>query len=148
MNNNIDEYIDFTDKNCDYIDLLENYSRTEIYFEIVHFMNWFYPEWNSNYGIGEVSAEFILTAIQNLEFLENFNKKTTFKNLKAIYLELAHSYSESKAWYQSTISERIYNKFNKTYPDEFDLNELSEIEYEELYNEFSAKEMINTYYKF
>lgn len=148
MNQLISNYIDHQEKNRDYIQLIEEYSNTEMYNEIIHFMNWFYPEWNSNYGIGEIAPEFILTAIQNLDFLGNFNEENTFENLKAVYLELADSYPKSKDWYQSNISERIYNKFNEAYPDESELDELSQTEYDELYNEFSKNEMNKILYKF
>lgn len=148
MNNYIEKHIALAEKNKDYNELLENHSHTELYFEMIHFMALAFPNWNSNYGIGEIAPEFILTSIQNLDFVEDFNEGNTFENLKAIYFELVDNYPKSKSWYQSHVSEKIYNKFNEAFPDESELDELSKTDYDKLYNEFSKNEMSKILYEF
>ena len=148
MDKLISDYIDHQEKNRDYIQLIEEYSNTEIYKETIHFMNWFYPEWNSNYGIGQYAAEFILTTIENVKSSEVYNSDSTFLFLKELYSEIVDGYKECKKVCKFSLSERIYQNFIEKHNDESELNNLSELKYNQLYNEFSASEMKKTCYTF
>ena len=111
-------------------------------------MNWFYPNWNSNYGIGDYAAEFILTSVENVKSSEIYNSESTFLFLKELYSEILDSYEECKKVYEFSLSERIYQSFMDKYNDVSELDNLSEIKYNQLYNTFSSNEMKKTYYKF
>lgn len=143
-----DTLYDFRETHTDYLELISQYSETELYKEIIHCMNLLFPEWNSNYGIGCISSEFVLTTIQNLEYIEDFTDINRREQLKTIYQELTISYKDSKLYYQSIIKDAIDQKFKNTFTDVVDLEELCDLEYNNRYNGFVEKEMTKVFYKF
>lgn len=82
------DFLDYQEKHRDYFLLINEYSGTELYKEIIHFMNLAFPEWTSNAGIGRWAAEFVLRAIQNIEYTEE-KGYTPLETLKDMYVGLA-----------------------------------------------------------
>jgi len=124
---------------------MQEYSCSEIYREIIHFMDSTYPKWNSNKGIGFWAAEFVLNSIYNLKHLEDQFHLNTPDKLKEIYLYLKESYNESKASFVFVLSDTINIDFEKEYLQILEDNsELSEFEYAKLYEKlyFGFKAMV------
>lgn len=107
-----DEYYDQMETHNEYITLMEEYYETEIYTEIIHFMNIAFPEWNTNQGIGYWSAEFILTSIQNLEQLEVTETYTSKDLLEDYYKSLVEDYNRTKIEFSFSLADSILNNFN------------------------------------
>ena len=95
---NIQDFIDYREEHHDYFLLIQEYAKTMLYQEIIHFMNDAFPEWNSHAGIGSWSAEFVLTAIQNLEHTEE-KEYSQLETLKEMYVGLAEDYNSFKEKY-------------------------------------------------
>ncbi|MCF8715528.1 hypothetical protein JM658_11895 [Joostella atrarenae] len=134
----IQDYIDYNEEHNDYFVLINEYSEAVLYKEIIHFMNIAFPEWNSNAGIGSWAAEFVLTAIQNLEYTEE-KEYTLLKTLKEMYVTLADDYNSFKEKYQFIILDDILKQFNIEYGEFLDEHEnLSEKDFEALYEELYA----------
>lgn len=107
LNRFIQDYIDYQNKHEDYILLQNEYFDTEIFKEIVHFMDMAFPEWKSNKGIGFYAPEFVLTTIQNCDYL--IEAETL--NLNLLYAELVLEYPKSKASYELSFEEYFDNYF-------------------------------------
>jgi len=144
---NITEQIDVNSEEfLLYKELTDIYSSSEIYKEIIHFMDLAFPEWNSNYGIGKWAPEFINATIESLDFLPEFAKDTSLNNLIALYGELTDSYQSYKESYQKTLSIIINNEFNLKYELEFMNLENDEIT--RLFNNFITVKKEIIYFKF
>ncbi|WP_417443274.1 hypothetical protein [Joostella sp.] len=148
----IQDYIDFREEHHDYYILINEYTETELYKEINHFMNLAFPEWNSNAGIGSWAAEFVLTAIQNLEHTEE-KEYSQLETLKEMYVGLAEDYNSFKEKYQSIILDDILKQFNIEHGEFLDEHgHLSEKDfdtlYEELFNKFKSSYLSEKLYCF
>lgn len=146
------ELLDYREKHHDYFLLINEYSGTELYREIVHFMNLAFPEWTYNAGIGRWAAEFVLTAIQNLEYTQEKNY-SSLETLKEIYVVLAEDYQSSKKEYQFAILDEILEGFDQEYGDYLDENEhLPKNDfnalYHELYNNYQSEFLRKRTYEF
>lgn len=148
----IQDYIDFREEHHDYFLLIQEYAGTKLYKEINHFMNLAFPEWNSHAGIGSWAAEFVLTAIQNLEHTEE-KEYSQLEMLKEMYGGLAEDYKSFKEKYQFIILDDILKKFNIEYGEFLNENEqLPEKDfdalYEELFNTFKSSYLSMRTYTF
>lgn len=149
----IEDYHNHLEQHEDYIFLMGNYSHTEIYKEIIHFMDIAFPEWTSNNGIGFWAAEFVLSAIQNLEHLYGESNFSTFEVLKQLYLNLVDDYESFKSEFYFVIKDAIINNFEIEYNDLLDENEhLPENDfrafYDALYNPYKVKVLNKITYNF
>ncbi|MCM5664271.1 hypothetical protein [Galbibacter mesophilus] len=148
----IQDLIDFRELHADYFQLINEYSETLLYNEIIHFMNRAFPEWNSHAGIGDWSAEFVLTAIQNLEYTEE-GEYSFLQTLKDMYLNLAADYSSTKELYQFKVLDTIAKGFNEEHREFLDgqehlpQNDFDAL-YHELYSSYKSKYLQKTTYIF
>lgn len=146
------EFLDYREKHHDYFLLINEYSGTELYKEIIHFMNLAFPEWTSNAGIGRWAAEFVLTAIQNLEYTEE-KEYTSLETLKDMYVGLAEDYHSAKKEYQLSVLDDILYDFDLKYGDYLDENkDLPDNDfnalYQELYNNYKSEYLSRRTYSF
>lgn len=144
---------DLQEQHTDYIYLMEEYSQTEIFKEIIHFMDLAFPEWTSNKGVGTWSAEFVLNAIQNLEYLNEKTDYSSFEVLKDIYMSLVEDYNISKTKYSLVIKDYILSDFEIEYREFLEENEyLPEKDfnalYYEIYNNYKTKILKTAIYDF
>lgn len=114
---NYNEYFDLVEEHQDFITLMEQYFGTELYQEIIGFMYEAFPGWTTNSGLGSWAAEFVLTAIHNLEDIYNDSHQNSKEKLADVYVSLAKDYNQSRQNYQMCISDAILNKFNSTHQD-------------------------------
>jgi len=132
----IQDYQNHLDEHQDYITLMREYSSNEIFEEIIHFMDLAFPEWTSNRGIGNWSAEFVLTNIQNLEFLYDEIENNSSEVLKNIYLSLVYDYKRTQVEYGLMLKSRILNSFSLKHEELLFKNEhLPAIDFNVLYDE-------------
>ncbi|WP_397364507.1 hypothetical protein [Olleya sp. R77988] len=143
-----DSIYDYRETHSDFRELICEHQGTELYQEIIHYMNWLYPKWNSNLGIGYGASEFILTAIQNLEGISDFSSENRQTNLETLYEQLSFWYARTKEWYQSTLKENMYDKFKASFIDFEYLDDICDFEHDKLYSAFVKKEMSKIYYEF
>ena len=133
--------IDYQQLHEDYFLLMEEYSGTELYKEIIEFMYLAFPEWTSNKGIGTWAAEFVLAAMQNLEYLYDDDKHITKENtFKDLYLTLVDDFNDFKSSYTFSFQDRVLNDFENEYTEFLEDNEhLPETDFKALYNELYNK---------
>ena len=69
---------------------MEEYSGTELFREIIHFMDISFPEWKTNREIGLSAAEFISYCIEFLSqcTLDKRDDELNHELLKTIYLRV------------------------------------------------------------
>jgi hypothetical protein len=74
--------------------LMAEHSGTELFKEIIHFMDISFPEWKTNRGIGFSAAEFILHCIEFLSQcnLEKREDEFSCESMKTLYLSVAEDY--------------------------------------------------------
>jgi len=120
----IENYQHHFDVHKDYFVLMEEYSETEMFKEIVHFMNMAFPEWLTNRGIGGWAAEFILTNIQDLDYFQKQKNYSSLKKLTDCYLCVSTAYHTTKTQYSVVANELLLQAFNH----KFEI-ELSDKEY-------------------
>lgn len=150
-----DELLDYHEQHHDFFVLANEYSGTEIFKEIILFMYEAFPEWTSNRGIGEASAEFVLTAIQNLDYVYDDDDcdYDSRQSLETIFLSLPEYYKRTKEWYEMKFKIRVVEDFGREF-DEI----LSEKEhlprndfnafYDELLSNYESKRLDEITYDF
>ncbi|SFJ00034.1 hypothetical protein [Olleya namhaensis] len=148
-----EDYQTQLDKHQDYILLNREYSHTEIFKEIILFMDSAFPEWTTNRGIGFWAAEFVLTAIQNLEHLYEDINNSSIQVLKDVYMSLVVDYKITKKQFTSVVIDTIIHNFEIEYNELLDENEYLPINdfkalYDELYNVYEIKILNKVTYNF
>ena len=153
MNDTINEYIDNREQHQDYYTLIEEYYETELFKEIIHFMNIAFPEWKTNKGIGFWAGEFILNSILNNEYLTDVEEFSQRDLLITLYAELEIEYKKCKNQYTFVFNDSILDEFNiecKILLDEKEhLNDLEySIFYNQLFYKFKSKKLLKITYDF
>lgn len=147
------DYTDYMDQHESYVGLMEEYSQTEIFKEIINFLNKKFPKWSSNHFLGSWAAEFVETTIQNLEYLQNRDEHTKLEMLTSIQEEITNRFDDTCINYQSMFSEKLIINFESTFEEELDDNrhlpyqEYSDY-YDTLFNVFEKKEKDKVIYNF
>ena len=148
-----EEYTQNREEHEDYYTIMEEYSQTELFEEIIHFMDIAFPEWKSNKGIGFWAGEFVLTAILNNDHLEDRTVCTQREMLIDLYLELVSEYKNTKAQYEFIVFESIINKFENDKEFELEENEHLSVKeysvfYDELFSEYKKLKLEEVTYNF
>ena len=136
------DYVDYMEQHESYSRLMEEYSQTEIFKEIINFLNITYPKWSTNHFLGSWAAEFVETTIQNLESLQDGEEHTKSEILANIQDEITNRFDDTFINYQSIFSEQLIINFESTFDDElYDNRHLPYQEYSDFYdNLFNAFE--------
>ena len=147
------DYTDYMDQHESYVGLMEEYSHTEIFKEIINFLNKKFPKWSSNHFLGSYAAEFIETTIQNLEYLQDRKEYTKLEMLTTIQEEITSRFIDTQYNYQSIFSEQLIINFESVFEEELADNrhlpyqEYSDY-YDNLFNSFEKKERDKIIYNF
>ena len=149
----IREYTDYMDQHEPFVGLMEEYSQTEIFKEIINFLNKKFPKWSSNHFLGLWAAEFVETTIQNLEYLQDREEHTKLEMLTTIQEEITNRFDDTFINYQSIFSEQLMINFESTFKEELaDNRHLPYQEYSDFYNNlfnaFEKKERDKVMYNF
>ena len=133
-----------------YCELMNEYSGTELFKEIIHFMDMSFPEWKTNRGIGFSSAEFILHCMEFLSqcIMYKKDKKLNLESLKTLYLSVAEDYQRFKTEYQFIFSSFTIEKFTAEHANEIEDKYLTDLRYNDLYNTFLNMEFEKITYDF
>ncbi|MFH6964695.1 hypothetical protein ACHRVK_10030 [Flavobacterium plurextorum] len=134
----------------EYNKLMDEYSRTELFKETIHFMDMSFPEWKTNRGIGFSSAEFILHCMEFLSqcTLDKKNEEFNLESLKTLYLSVAEDYQRFKTEYQFIFSSFALEKFTAKFASEIENEYLTDFRYNNLYNSFLNQELEKVTYNF
>lgn len=133
--NHIEDFIENREAHEDYYTVMEEYSNTELFQEIIHFMDIKYPNWKTNSGIGFWAAEFVHSNIQNNEYLLDRNEYSFRIMLENLYQELVYDYERMKSSFNMVYRDALLNDFENYYEDELEENNyLSEDEYSIFYD--------------
>lgn len=133
-----------------YYKLMHEYSGTELFKEIINFMDLSFPEWKTNQGIGFSAAEFILHCIEFLGRcnLSIDNEELNYESLKTLYLSVAEDYQRFKTEYQFIFSSFALEKFTSEYADEIEDEYLTDFRYNYLYDTFLNHQLEKVIYDF
>jgi len=113
-----EEAQDFLDNfHHDYENILHNYISTPLCQEIMHGLDWLFPKWKTNMGLGDNAPEFILTIYYELEHDIYSLPQRTF--LDMLYANLSASYPESQAYNSAQFKELSEDKIYAMGEDEF-----------------------------
>lgn len=129
---------------------MNEHSETELFKEIIHFMDISFPEWKTNKGLGTTSREFISDCIDflrqcNLEKPDGLLNK---ESLTQIYLSVSEDYERYKMQYQSIFFENTLEKFEIEFEQELEDEYLTDYRYNHLYNSFFNQELKKVIYDF
>jgi len=129
---------------------MDEYSETELFKEIIHFMEISFPEWKTNREVGFSAAEFILHSIEFLSQcnLEKPDNELNHKSLKTLYLSVAEDYQRFKTEYQFIFSSFTLGKFTTEYENEIEDKYLTDFRYNDLYESFFKQELEKITYDF
>lgn len=129
---------------------MEEHSETELFKEIIHFMDISFPEWKTNKGLGFTSLEFVWHCIDFLTLcnLEKNDEVLNLKSLKTVYLSLAEDYERFRIAYQSIFLAYALDKFTAEYEDEIEDEYLTDFRYNYLYDIFLNDELQKVNYNF
>ncbi|MBF4517837.1 hypothetical protein IRZ71_15840 [Flavobacterium sp. ANB] len=130
--------------------LMEQHSNTELFKEIIHFMDISFPEWKTNKGLGTTATEFISDCIDFLSQcnLEKRNDQLNIQSLTQIYLSVAEDYERYKMQYQSIFLENTLEKFEVEFEKELEDEYLTDFRYNDLYDTFLNQELEKVIYDF
>lgn len=118
--------------------LMNEHSETELFKEIIHFMDISFPEWKTNKGLGTSATEFILHCIDFLSqcTLEKTGDELNSKSLTTLYLSVAEDYERFKTEYQFIFSANVLEKFTAKFEEELEDEHLTDYRYNDLYDTF------------
>ncbi len=144
---------EYFDSHRDYITLMEEYSNTVLFKEMILFMDLAFPEWTTNRGIGGWAAEFIQSNIDSLDYFKEKVNLSTLDMLKDCYLSLADDYEKTKAQYSHIVNELLITEFNTKFETELiEKSNLAVKEYDEFYDllfkDFQEKFLNKIAYRF
>lgn len=118
---------------------MEEYSNTELFKEIIHFIDIKYPEWKTNNGIGFWAGEFVCTVILNNEYLQDRDEYSFREMCETLYKELDVHYNKTKSSFDFIYKDVLFRDFEIKYDEELEENEhLSEAEYSVFYDNLYA----------
>ena len=131
----LEDFIENRDAHEDYYTVMDEYSGTELFEEITHFMDIKHPYWKTNKGLGFWAAEFVYSAIQNNEYLLDRDEYSFKYMLENIYKELDYDYERMKSNFDMVYNNILLTDFENHHEDELeDNNHLSEEEYSKFYD--------------
>lgn len=133
-----------------YETLMEEHSDTELFKELIHFMDISFPEWKTNKGLGTTATEFISDCIEFFSqcTLENRDDLLNKESLTQIYFSVAEDYERYKIQYQSIFLENILEKFAVEFERELEDEYLTDYRYNDLYDNFFNEELEKETYNF
>lgn len=133
-----------------YKTLMEEHSDTELFKELIHFMDISFPEWKTNKGLGTTATEFISDSINFLSQcnLEKRDDQLNKQSLTQIYLSLAEDYERYKIQYQSIFFENTLEKFATEFEEELEDEFLTDFRYNDLYDNFFNQELMKVVHDF
>lgn len=94
-----------------------DYSGTELLSEVVHCLDWLFPAWKTNAGLGESAPEFVLSILRLTE--DTFNVGSQSEWLHHIYEEVLDVYSTSRELNLFVFKEKCNDKIMNMSDDEF-----------------------------
>ena len=137
IDNMYENMVNFYHDNPSMMELFE-YRNTEVYQEIVLFLNDFNADWRKKKELGEYAADFILRIIKEFEEEQEDENDSFIQWLTNIYEETADRYATTKSDYQFArgISQDI-----KALMEEFTTDEdFLEDEFEKAYEKYKKEE--------
>ena len=111
------EELPYLDEDYNYI--MEEYGTTEILFEIIYFLDWFFPDWKSNRALGAGSSEFIRHCLDDCE--EAYDEKNSLQGLISLYSSVAYAYERSLLFHTRAFSDFCVNRV--IYMDEYEFED-------------------------
>ncbi|WP_143155047.1 hypothetical protein [Flavobacterium chilense] len=134
----------------EYYNLMYEHSETELFKEIIHFMDISFPEWKTNKGLGTSATEFILHCIDFLSqcTLEKRDNEFNSESLTILYLSLAEDYERFKTEYQFIFLDFVLEKFTNEFDEDLEDEHLTDYRYNDLYENFLNKELEKVTYDF
>ena len=139
------EMCDFQEENEEMVRLYETFYQTNIYNEIINFLDIAHPEWRKNKELGESAPEFILHIIAMCEDQEY--ESSTVEWLTSLYEEIASEYERSKSFNQSTRDTSLIKEFISERAIEED-DFYIEDKYQKQYEKFKLKDNEEVYWPF
>lgn len=146
----IQDYIDSL--NEDYEMLRNEYSVTEIFNETVHFLDWFFPYWKTNQGLGNGAPEFVLTTIRSIE--DHFYDSSQLEGLTNLYLEITEAYQTSKSFFIDGFTSSCHTELGSLSDDEFENlfgklpDKMSKTEYDDVWDLYVQEKSLLVPYNF
>ena len=134
----------------EYYNLMNEHSETELFKEIIHFMDISFPEWKTNRGLGTSATEFIFHCIDFLSActLDKRGDELNKESLITLYLSVAEDYERFKIEYQFICSTVVLEKFTAKFEEELEHEHLTDYRYNDLYNNFLNHEQQKVTYDF
>jgi hypothetical protein len=131
IENPYENMVNFYHDNPSMMELFE-YRNTEVYQEIVLFLNDFNADWRKKKELGEYAADFILQIIKEFEEEQEDENESFIQWLTNIYEETADRYATTKSNYQFAramneqfemerfLDDYQWQKYKKKHNDDFD----------------------------
>ncbi len=143
IENHSEKITDFYHENEDMCQLYE-LKDSEIYQEIVLFLNDFNLEWRKNKELGSYAPEFILRIIEDFKEGYEEDNENGFKEwLKAMYEEVADRYENTKSNFQFARAMNESHSFESYYETNQDDNKKND--FDSLYAQFQREDNEKVY---
>lgn len=146
-----ESYCDNREKHASYYELMEDCPNSELFDEILIFMDGFFPDWKTNYNLGYWSADFMLDMVN---LYDSQDVTISFREMLVnLYPDLAEEYSSRKEDYSFILKDAVLELFENKYEEELrENNHLKEVDYsawyDNLYNNLLNKKLKETPYNF
>lgn len=129
---------------------MNEHSETELFKEIIHFMDISFPEWKTNKGLGTSATEFILHCVDFLSqcTLGKRANELNSEALTTLYVNVAEDYERFKTENQFIFSALVLEKFTTQFEDNFEDEYLTNYRYNHLYDTFLNEELGKVTYDF
>ena len=126
-------YCDNREQHATYYELMEDCPNSELFDEILIFMDSFFPDWKTNNNLGYWSADFVLDMVN---LYDSQDVTISFREMLVnLYPDLAEEFHSRKQDYNFAFKESILQLFENKYEDELrENNHLSQKDYNALYD--------------
>lgn len=134
LNYHYQNFIDNREHHYEYYLLMEEYSHTPLFKQMIVFMNTTFPEWKTHNGVGSSAATLIYT---NLMIFQDYDEDFNFEE------ELSSAYEFSQNSYNGFFLMKTFDYFMELLKEEDNRDDL-----DKLYKQFEKKLLTKEVYKF
>ena len=114
-----EQYINYNNNiehSC-YYDLMNIRFNTEVFKDIIDFMDLAFPKWRTHEGLGIFAPEFLQEIIESFSYSTDEND-TTKEKLEHLYSEIADRYADQESWNREWTRKLINKKIEIDHDEE------------------------------
>ncbi|MEE9348903.1 MAG: hypothetical protein V3U80_02535 [Flavobacteriaceae bacterium] len=114
-----EQYINYKSnlEHSDYHDLMNIHFNTEVFADVIDFIDLAFPKWRTHEGLGIFAPEFLKEIIESFQYSTDENE-TSKEKLEHLYSEITYSYIDKEYWNKDWTFKLINKKIELDHDEE------------------------------